>query len=242
MSIIINNNVSAGGGSSAIQQAIVAISAADLILSDASNPGYTPVTLVTPSGTQVVVVSSLFFSYTGGTNGYAGGVGQVGYNESGTVIYAPSGGTFPPGSDALLVDGATPVTVFTPNPVSSYDVSGACIGKSLVFSAESVYNAGPILTAQVTSGNAGTGYAPGDQFTVESGDNNNTCTVDTVDGGGGVLTFTINTGGQGNQPSTGNGTTVNSGSGDGTLEVDILTVGQPNGSATLTLLYYLVNA
>jgi hypothetical protein len=241
MSISIINNVSSGGGSSAIQQAIVAISATDLILSDPSNPSYAPVTLVTPGASQVVIISSLAFSYASGSNGWAGGTGQVGYDESG-VVFTPSGGTFPPGGDSLLIDGATPITVFTPTAASSYDVSGACIGKTLILSAEGLYNTGPILTASVTSGNAGTGYAPGDQFTINTGDNNNTCTVDTVDGGGGVLTFTINTSGQGNQPSTGNATTVNSGGGDGTLEVDILTVGQPNGTATLTLLYYLVNA
>lgn len=217
------------------------ISAANLILSDQTNPSFTPFTLVTPGGSQVVIVNSLTFSYTGGSHGWVGGSGQVGYNESGSVVSAPSGGAFPP-SDALLRDGSTPISVFTPAAASSYDPTGVCIGKTLIFSAESVYQTGPILTAQVTSGNAGTGYAPGDQFTVNTGDESNTCTVDTVNGGGGVLTFTINSGGQGNQPSTGNSTSVESGSGDGTLEVDILTVGQPNGTATLTLLYYLVNA
>jgi hypothetical protein len=240
MSIIINNNVSAGGGSSAILETIVVISAANLILSDQNNPSYTPVVLVTPSGSQVVILSSLAFCYTGGSNGWAGGQGQVGYTTG--ILFAPSGGTFPPGSDALLIDGATPITIFAPNPASSYDGSGASVGQNFYFSAESVYNTGPILTASVTSGNGGSGYAPGDQFTVETGDTNNTFTVDTVDGGGAVLTFTINSGGQGNQPSTGNSTAVDSGGGDGTLEIDILTVGQPNGTATLTLLYYLVTA
>jgi hypothetical protein len=223
-----------------IQIATFTISAANLILSDPSNPSYTPVTLVTPGASQVVILNSLAFSYTGGTNGWQGATGQVGYNESGEVIFAPSGGLFPPSGGNLLRDGSTPITVFVPPVASSYDATGACVGQTYVFSAEGVYNTGPILTAQVTSGNGGTMYAPGDQFSVNTGDDSNTCTVDTVDGSGAVLTFTINSGGQGNQVSTGNGTTVESGSGDGNLEVDILTVGQPNGTATLTLTYYLI--
>jgi hypothetical protein len=118
-----------------IQIATFTISAADLILSDQNNPSYTPFTLVTPSVSQVAIISSLSFSYTGGSNGWSGGTGQVGYDESG-VIFAPSGGTFPPGSDSLLTDGATPITVFTPTAASSYDGTGGCIGKTLIFSAE----------------------------------------------------------------------------------------------------------
>jgi hypothetical protein len=224
-----------------LKSATFTISTADLILSDQGNPSFTPITLVTPGVSQVAIISSLSFSYTGGSNGWSGGTGQVGYNESG-VIYAPSGGTFPPGGDSLLIDGSTPITVFTPTSASSYDGTGGCIGKTLIFVAEDVYAFGPILTATVTSGNAGTGYAPGDTGNINTGDNNAAYTVNTVDGGGGVLTFTLTNGGQGNTVSTGNGTTVTSGGGDGTFEVDINSVGQPNGTATLTLLYYLLNA
>jgi hypothetical protein len=188
---------------------------------------------------KVVVLVSSTFSYSGDTNSYNGGAGQIGYTTG--ITFSPSGGTFP--SSGNLLTSGTPVTLFMPNPASFYDGSGQSIGQTLYFSAGSVYHVGPINTAgcSVTSGSAGTGYAPGDTGQIDGeGDGGAAYTVLTVGGGGAVLTFSVTAGGTGYVPQTGVTTTVASGGGDGTFEVDVNSVVQPNGTLKATLAYYVV--
>jgi hypothetical protein len=96
---------------------------------------------------------------------------------------------------------------------------------------------GAATTATVTSGNAGTGYAPGDQGTVNAGATSPTYTVLTVGAGGAVTSVSI-AGGTGIATGTGFETAVTTGEGDGTLQLNIVAIAtQGDGSYELDLLY-----
>ncbi len=106
-------------------------------------------------------------------------------------------------------------------------------------------SAGPILTAQVNSGNGGSGYAVDDQFAIASNNQQAGGQVTSVDGSGAVLTFDLvdigsGVGGGNYVPVTGTDTVVLSGGGDGALLVDILTIQQGDAPVAVQAWYLIV--
>jgi hypothetical protein len=101
--------------------------------------------------------------------------------------------------------------------------SGGVLEPSLVANYTKTPQSGALLTATVTGGHAGLGYAIGDMGTVTTGDGFGMYTVLTIGAGGAVATVSVS---GGNDYSTGAGqaTSVVTGIGDGTLELTIATV------------------
>lgn len=98
---------------------------------------------------------------------------------------------------------------------------------------------GRITASNVTAGNAGMLYAPGDTFTVNTGDVDAAGVVDTVGVGGDVLTFHLSAQGTLYSVAGGNATTATSGAGTG-LQIDITaiqSVADGDGTLTLTIPY-----
>ncbi len=82
---------------------------------------------------------------------------------------------------------------------------------------------GALLTATVTGGHAGLGYAIGDVGLVSTGDGFGQYTVLTIGAGGSVATVSVS-GGNDYAAGAGQATTVLTGLGDGTLELTVATV------------------
>lgn len=108
----------------------------------------------------------------------------------------------------------------------------------------SEFTEGIVLTAQVDPGNAGSGYAIGDRFSIDSSNGTAGGQVTSVNGGGGVLTFDIVDIGSGlggsNYAVATYDTVVISGGGDGTLLVDVLTIQQGDAPVSVQVYYLIV--
>jgi len=211
--------------------------------SDVINSSTSPYALVTPSAGQIVVPMSIFVEGIPGTNAYVGDSGSVFlYNDGGTTLNVWSGlqtnaGIFSQlpmkNKFALLI----PVT----NSLVPDTGADTIVGADFAFVSGVQAGVGPIQTLNVTSGSAGSGYAPGDTGLLDGAGNGNAeYVVDTVDGGGGVLTFHLDNNGTAySAPTSGVTTTVEDGGGDGSLEFDITAIYDFNGTAKIQLLYYL---
>ncbi len=102
---------------------------------------------------------------------------------------------------------------------------------------------GRITASNVTAGQAGLLYAPGDTFTINTGDGLAAGVVDTVGGGGNVLTYHLTAQGTTYPVSAGVATTTTSGVGSG-LQLDITaiqSVADGDGSIWLTIPYIVVD-
>lgn len=224
MSIIVNNP---GGGSGVLQSLIVDLAASDIFV--ANNVPY--FTIVLPLSNQIVIPVSVAFLFTQGSDPYQGFTSiECGYFVSGT-FYDPL--ALGPLSSAL--GGSITLSVLDPsNALFNQNMAGK------PFVLKTAVGGGPIVTFSVSVG--GSGYAPGDTGSIDSGNADALYAVDTVDGGGAVLTFHLDANGTGYVVGPNDPTTPFDGAGDAQFAVSIDSITPGNGTAQLELLYYLVPA
>jgi len=123
-------------------------------------------------------------------------------------------------------------------PIITPGMPGIATGQlDVYFGAPGVY--GPISSSNVTSGNAGLGYAVNDTGTIYGGDGTATYQVLTIGVGGSVATYTLTANGNSYTTTAGEGTTATTGAGTG-LQLDITVTTAGTGDVQFDVLYYAV--
>ncbi len=122
------------------------------------------------------------------------------------------------------------------------DIPGSFDDAEIVFRGLAT-STGRITASNVAAGQAGLLYAPGDTFTVNTGDGLAAGVVDTAGGGGNVLTYHLTAQGTTYPVSAGVATTTTSGAGSG-LKLDITaiqSVADGDGPIWITIPYIVVD-
>jgi hypothetical protein len=192
-----------------------------------------PLTLVAAPGTgKMLQPLYIVFAYHAAT---------ISFNSSSQIhtriTFGPAGqemvddqGVFMPDVSSVTVDqannqDASPTTNFENLPFTLY-------------SNTDLVNFGEITASNLTVGNAGLGYAPGDTGTISIAiDNTATYVIDTVGAGGAVLTYHLSLAGSGYPVQSAVGTTVSTGAGDGNFQIDITAITPGDGIGSVSVTY-----